>query len=461
MMTRKAKAMDTESKLQRALEELKASRETCNQLLREREDSEEEINKIIFRNTELKKDLADLHVQYQETAAHRDQLLTTISSFDQCSAVFEQALIRNNELESELRDANNTILHFEEGRKLQECSQTLNLYEELIGTPGGHALVSTTLDSSAKTVFEDSIYRGQIRLNSKNKIKKYVKLNRLILKTNKLIRKQKCFYKNVTLRKQRLDLLNSIEIYSQKLFESRLKYDLDVGGLQADISELHRSLESLTSLYNSAQAQISEHILAADKLIGLVHHTGFTSLPTIKVASAPECCQQTDGGQQLPTPVSNINTLKKSLRGSLESNNVVIFSDSIGVGYGSLLNAKLKCKIINYCMPDVSFGDLVKSVMNCKLNHNSIVIIMLGNNKKLNKSIIRQNCTILSGLNVKKVFLCALPFSKNLSEKENNSIHSMNTLLFNITQYNDKFVFFDTNKFIDNRFAPERKLPTF
>ncbi|KAL0880623.1 hypothetical protein ABMA27_001853 [Loxostege sticticalis] len=262
MMTRKAKAMDTESKLQRALEELKASRETCNQLLREREDSEEEINKIIFRNTELKKDLADLHVQYQETAAHRDQLLTTISSFDQCSAVFEQALIRNNELESELRDANNTILHFEEERKLQECSQTLNLYEELIGTPGGHALVSTTLDSSAKTVFEDSIYRRQIRLNSKNKIKKYVKLNKLILKTNKLIRKQKCFYKNVTLRKQR-----------QKLLESRSKYDLDVGGLQADISELHRSLESLTSLYNSAQAQISEHILAA------LHHCQLLKSP--------------------------------------------------------------------------------------------------------------------------------------------------------------------------------------
>ncbi|KAL0821959.1 hypothetical protein ABMA28_005347 [Loxostege sticticalis] len=140
MLTRKAKAMDTESKLQRALEELKASRETCNQLLREREDSEEEINKIISRNTELRKDLADLHVQYQETAAHRDQLLNTISSFDQCSAVFEQALIRNNDLESELRDANNTILHFEEEKKLQECSQTLNLYEELIGTPGGHAM---------------------------------------------------------------------------------------------------------------------------------------------------------------------------------------------------------------------------------------------------------------------------------------------------------------------------------
>ncbi|KAL0830994.1 hypothetical protein ABMA28_001881 [Loxostege sticticalis] len=142
MQTRKAQTLELQTKLQRALDELKQTKDTCNQLLREREESEEEINLIIRRNTELKKDLAELHVKHQEVLVHRDGLLGTISSFDQCSTVFEETLLRNNELESELRNANRTILHFEQDKKLQEFSQTQNLYEELISTPGGHALIT-------------------------------------------------------------------------------------------------------------------------------------------------------------------------------------------------------------------------------------------------------------------------------------------------------------------------------
>ncbi|KAL0860143.1 hypothetical protein ABMA27_010450 [Loxostege sticticalis] len=142
MQTRKTQTLELQAKLQRALEELKQSKDTCNQLLREREDSEEEIKVIILRNSELRKDLAELHVKHQEVLVHRDELLGTINSFNQCSAVFEETLIRNNELESELRDANKTIQHLEEDKKLQEFSQTQNLYEELINTPGGHALTA-------------------------------------------------------------------------------------------------------------------------------------------------------------------------------------------------------------------------------------------------------------------------------------------------------------------------------
>lgn len=61
---------------------------------------------------------------------------------------------------------------------------------------------------------------------------------------------------------------------------------------------------------------------------------------------------------------------------------------------------------------------------------------------------------MLSGLKVKKIFFCALPFSRNYTEQDNNCIHLLNTLLFNLTQrHSDKFVFFDTNKFIDNSFT--------
>ncbi|RVE40516.1 hypothetical protein evm_014834 [Chilo suppressalis] len=66
MMTRKATAQNTDLKLRQTLEELKLIKETCSQLLRERDESETKIKKIIDKNTQLKKELSQLHSQHVE-----------------------------------------------------------------------------------------------------------------------------------------------------------------------------------------------------------------------------------------------------------------------------------------------------------------------------------------------------------------------------------------------------------
>lgn len=282
IVTRKMASQNTELKLKKALEELKESRESCNQLIRERDESEEEIKININKNSQLKRELAELHVQLQEVTEHRDELLKTINTFDQCSNIFEQTLVRNNELEIELRDANRTLLHLEEEKKGQEFSQTLNLYEELIGSPSGHAVVSD-LKLSKRGQFVDK--KNEIHLlSSKKKLKKYLKISKFITKTKKIIKKQKCFYNNILLRKERADLVDSLEIYHNKLHESRSKYNVDIERMQADISQLHESLKSITCKYVSAQEQISEHILAANILLEIANpETDFLSLPNLKV----------------------------------------------------------------------------------------------------------------------------------------------------------------------------------
>ncbi|XP_046976328.1 uncharacterized protein LOC124542420 [Vanessa cardui] len=58
IMTRKTSMKDMEAKFQLTLKELQSSKELNRQLLQEREDSEEEIQKIVNKNTELKSELA-------------------------------------------------------------------------------------------------------------------------------------------------------------------------------------------------------------------------------------------------------------------------------------------------------------------------------------------------------------------------------------------------------------------
>lgn len=73
MMTRKTVAQNTEAKLRQALNELKVSRETCNQLLRERDESEDEIKIIVGKNSTLKSELATLSSRHNEVLYQQDQ----------------------------------------------------------------------------------------------------------------------------------------------------------------------------------------------------------------------------------------------------------------------------------------------------------------------------------------------------------------------------------------------------
>ncbi|KAL4708870.1 hypothetical protein ACJJTC_014392 [Scirpophaga incertulas] len=102
MMTRRATALCTEQKLRQALEELKHTKETCSQLLRERDESEIEIQKIIARNTQLKSELSQLHAQHVDVLQHQENLNETISCYDQQYSSYERTLQRITDLEKEL-----------------------------------------------------------------------------------------------------------------------------------------------------------------------------------------------------------------------------------------------------------------------------------------------------------------------------------------------------------------------
>ncbi|CAH0677971.1 unnamed protein product [Spodoptera exigua] len=102
-----------ESKLRAVLKELESSKLLCDQLLQERDDSEVEVKNIITKNTKLKNELAELH----------------------CTETHEHALTRISQLEHDLREAHNTINKLEASKQLVQSSDTLCLYDELVGGP--------------------------------------------------------------------------------------------------------------------------------------------------------------------------------------------------------------------------------------------------------------------------------------------------------------------------------------
>ena len=82
------------------------------------------------------------------------------------------------------------------------------------------------------------------------------------------------------------------------------------------------------------------------------------------------------------------------------------------------------------------------------------VIHLIGCALALSKKDILNSFKLLSTLKIKKVFICSLPFSTTYTFDKNNSIHQLNTLLYNLTcRHSEKFVFIDTKKFIKNKLS--------
>lgn len=85
----------------------------------------------------------------------------------------------------------------------------------------------------------------------------------------------------------------------------------------------------------------------------------------------------------------------------------------------------------------------------CEPNTN--IVILVGNGANVNRRDIIQGVEKCMNLGARKVMLCAFPYSKNYSDIQNNKIHSLNTIMFNLTcRHSDKLLYFDCNKFINN-----------
>ncbi|GBP92645.1 hypothetical protein EVAR_48451_1 [Eumeta japonica] len=84
---------DLEQTLNVTLLELKASKALCDCFISERDDHETEIRSIIFMNTKLKVELANVVVKSNDLTDRRDNLQVLVNEMD-CRNEYEQSLLQ-------------------------------------------------------------------------------------------------------------------------------------------------------------------------------------------------------------------------------------------------------------------------------------------------------------------------------------------------------------------------------
>ncbi|PZC80731.1 hypothetical protein B5X24_HaOG213955 [Helicoverpa armigera] len=134
-MTRSAALLD--GKLKATLKELESKKNLCDQLLQERDDSEVEVKRIVDKNTDLKNQLAELHIQHMDILDQHSHLHQLVSIFQECNDIHELALRRISELEIELSKAHNTITQLEAAKSSEQSANTCSLFNELVGSLSG------------------------------------------------------------------------------------------------------------------------------------------------------------------------------------------------------------------------------------------------------------------------------------------------------------------------------------
>lgn len=459
MLTRKAVAQSAELKLKQALEELKQTKETCSQLLRERDVNEEETKNVIDRNTYLKTELSQLHAQYLEVLNQKELLQITVSSIDEQLNTHERALNRITDLERELIVANKRISQLLEQQKLQEPEHAQSLFDELLLSPGVQS------EKQIQTTCHNNTARP-LNLGS-NKLKKYVKVNRIIRKTEKLIKKNKCFHKNIALRKERICLIDSLEIYDSKLSECRRMYDRDTEQLQCNIIKLQESLVDIENKYLIAQNQIQEHIKSATTLLELSNYNvdRYESVIKKQLISTNEDSSvissihiQNDKLMfQSPSHSPDcIDSLQKcySKQTVKTQYKTIMFSDKLGQDLSSTIGISYRDSFLNICTPGQSFVNILKSIEQHKVDSCSNVIILCGDSTRIKKRDILNNVNNVLKLQAEigfKLIISAFPYAKNLTWVQNKRIGDLNMYLYNIIcRHNDAILFFDINKFINN-----------
>ncbi|PZC86188.1 hypothetical protein B5X24_HaOG211349 [Helicoverpa armigera] len=145
--TRRATTVkDLEDKLRATLKELETTKNLCAQLLQEREDSEVEVKNVVDKNTVLKNDLAELHIQHMDLLDQHNHLQQVLSSFHECSDTHELTLRRIQELELELKEAHNTISQLEVTKHSEQAVETQSLFTKLVGSTHAVCSPAVTID---------------------------------------------------------------------------------------------------------------------------------------------------------------------------------------------------------------------------------------------------------------------------------------------------------------------------
>ncbi|KAJ8729231.1 hypothetical protein PYW08_000812 [Mythimna loreyi] len=451
-MTRSAYARQEEAKLSLALSELKASREYCDRLNKEIDDSEKILLEAHVNNKKLRNQMSQLHIQLTDVIEDRDRLQLVVDGFSQCSTEYEHALSDKYQLQQQLLEAKNQISELETTNLNITASLNHSLFSELV--PIAPSMVqqmnpSCTIDLISD---DDSQLNKTVRVvaSSKNKLKKYIKINKFIVKTKKMVKKQKFFIKNVKLNRERLHLLNQLDLYSSNLEKSTRKYQNDTQDLQKELNRLQNKLSSMTIKYTASENQMREYVLAMNELVSS-QKTNCEHCEPPSIASEPDhsstICDLTQSSNSLPVEISDFlsqQTINKE---------IVVFCDEIGKGLGHLLtNEYPGHSIINNCMPGCSLFDIMKKIIKCKFHQDTVLLILVGNRGHVSKGELLQYYGTLSNLSVKKIVMFTFPYSQSLPQEENLIRYKTNVTLHNLTINNSLFHLIDTNNYVGTHF---------
>lgn len=426
--TRKATARQQEMQLKSTLKELQNSKALCEQLLQEREDIEIELQKLVDKNSALKYELGDNDMKLIVAEEEVTRLQHRVDSFNQCASAHEVALQRITNLEQELGEARDELDLFRRERERYDAKLVQNLYQELVGS-------------------ENKDSKNLVFFNSSKKLKKYVKINRYIRRTQKLIKSNACI-RNYTKVKSELSVMKN------RVMECNLELDrreLDSQKLQKEICKLKDKLESTSLLYSATKMEYKEHVLAFTALLdqSKENEERFYSLVNNHLCT----CRHS----LLPPAVVGQNMALNSkddlslLNHPVSKNKTIIISDQIGSGLGSMLSNILDQHVTNYCYPNVGMSRISELLLNGQYDHNTNLVILFGNSYNVDKPGIDKlmsSLNIIEKSGIGKIIISALPYSQSMSHYMNNKIAHLNSLLYHATCFNNKYHFFDINKFI-------------
>ncbi|GBP48274.1 hypothetical protein EVAR_42994_1 [Eumeta japonica] len=120
---------ECELKLKAALLELKASKEMCDCLISERDDHETEIRSVIFMNTKLKGELAEMDEKCNDLTDQRDRLQVLVSEMDDCQNHYEQSLLQIQVLQEE--DAHEIVLFADDTSLIFKVKRQQPTYDDV------------------------------------------------------------------------------------------------------------------------------------------------------------------------------------------------------------------------------------------------------------------------------------------------------------------------------------------
>ncbi|CAK1548945.1 unnamed protein product [Leptosia nina] len=177
-----------------------------------------------------------------------------LNRLDNFGFKYETALSRINILEKDLCGANQQINSLKTGIQLNLGLETQNQFNELdCGVPH-----SANINSPSNT--------GLVRCSNK-KLKKYIKNNKFISRTQRLLKKQKKLVSNIKLKQENIELRGNIELYEIEFNNLSLKYDIETQQLHKEIGRLENLTDSLIDKFQESQEMVEKYSSAMDDLL--------------------------------------------------------------------------------------------------------------------------------------------------------------------------------------------------